>query len=95
MLPRLVSLLSIELLRMRAPMFLKTIGNSRRRRRRRIIYRLDVVVLPLALYIHHNQMPHVSNPHPKVTDILEESNFGQKYSDLDRPTHPWNMLDSA
>lgn len=40
-------------------------------------------------------MPHVSNPPPKVTDILEESNFGQKYSDLDRPTHPWNMLDSA
>jgi len=94
MLPRLVSLLSIELLRMRAPMFLKPIRNSRRRRRR-IIYRLDVVVLPLALYIHHNQMPHVSNPPPKVTDILEESNFGQKYSDLDRPTHPWNMLDSA
>jgi len=90
MLPRLVSLLSIELLRMRAPMFLKPIGNPRR-----IIYRLDVVVLPLALYIHHNQMPHVSNPPPKVTDILEESNFGQKYSNLDRPTHPWNMLDSA
>lgn len=54
------------------------------------------MVLPLALYIHHNQMPRVSNPQfPKITDILEESNFGQKYSDLDPPTHPWNMLDSA
>jgi len=40
-------------------------------------------------------MPHVSNPPPKMKDILEESNFGQKYSDLDPPTHPWNMLDSA
>jgi len=65
---------------------------------KRIIYRLDVVVLPLALYIHHNQMPHVSNPPPKMTDILEESKFGQRNSNLDPPhppTHPWNMLDSA
>jgi len=34
-------------------------------------------------------MPRVSNPQfPKITDILEESNFGQKYSDPDQPTHP-------
>ena len=43
-------------------------------------------------------MPHVSNPPPKMTDILEESKFGQRNSNLDPPhppTHPWNMLDSA
>jgi len=37
-------------------------------------------------------MPHVSNPPPKMKDILEESNFGQKYSDLDPPTHPGTCL---